>query len=296
MDEPRDHFLACTRLAGNQDGRVRRGHLRRLAQHAAPFHGLADHSGVRAVAERVRGISHARVEFPRPGTAIRSRACRGRQLFVRHGDSDVVDDAASQREMGAVVRIGVLRPESQAEHQVARRGCSRQQRPVTTRRQLRRTAPAAKVVGCQVSDDDVLGKRPLERIRLQIIQAGSRRLDDELAVPTDEAHSQRVVREDPLGDLRQPRKDGAHVEHFRDRPQKIRRSRDIRVDGSRCVRGRLSDDGHTRLRFTQHCRPARLPALFRWRLAIQPDWAVRPPRRAKRNDAECPGAASNEAE
>ena len=76
-------------------------------------------------------------------------------------------------------------------------------------------------------------------MRLQIIEVGGRRLDDELTVPADETHSQRVVRHDAVGDLRQPGKDSAHVEHFSDRPQKIHRSSDIRVGGSQCVRGRF---------------------------------------------------------
>ena len=48
MDEPRHDFLAGARRAGDQHGRVRRGDLRRLAQHAAPFDTLADDAQVGA--------------------------------------------------------------------------------------------------------------------------------------------------------------------------------------------------------------------------------------------------------
>ena len=253
MDEPRHDFLAGPRLAGHQHGGVRRGHLRRLAQHPAPFDRLADHPRVAAVAELVRETSHARVELPGPGAAVLGLARRGRQLFVGHGDSDVVDDAASQRQMAALVRVKVLRPESDAEHPIAGPRGGREQRPVPARREPRRSAHAAnhrKVFGRQVADDAVLRERRLQRMRAHVMQVGGCRLDDELTVPADEANSQRVVRQDPVGDLRQAGEDGAHVEHFSDGPQKIRRSSDIRVDGSRCVRGRLSNDGHTHLRFT----------------------------------------------
>ena len=55
-------------------------------------------------------------------------------------------------------------------------------------------------------------------MRLQILQVAGRRFDKELTVLADEAHSQRVVRQDPVGDLRHPGEDGAHVEHFSNRP------------------------------------------------------------------------------
>ena len=62
MDEPRHDFLAGARLAGNQHGGVRRGDLRRLAQHLAPFSGLADDLQVRGRLQTVDASLHARVD------------------------------------------------------------------------------------------------------------------------------------------------------------------------------------------------------------------------------------------
>ena len=62
MDEPRHDLLAGARLAGNQHGGVGWGDLRRLAQHAAPFGGLADDLQVRGRSETVDASLHAGVE------------------------------------------------------------------------------------------------------------------------------------------------------------------------------------------------------------------------------------------
>ena len=68
MDEPRHDFLAGARLAGDEHGRVRRGDLRRLAQHLAPFGGLADDLQVRGRPETVDASLDARVD-----AAVRGR-------------------------------------------------------------------------------------------------------------------------------------------------------------------------------------------------------------------------------
>ena len=191
MDEPRHDFLAGTRLAGHQHGRVRRGHLRCLAQHRRAIRQTRRRpASVHRCRARARDFARAR-RAPGPAAALRGLARRGRQLFVGHGDGDVVGNAASQRQMAALVRVRVLRPEPYAEHQIAGPRGGGEQRPVPARREPRRSAHAAnqrKVVGRQVTDNDVLGERRLQRMRLQIIQVGGRRLDDELTVPADEAH------------------------------------------------------------------------------------------------------------
>ena len=59
MDEPRDDFLAGARFAGNEHGGIRRGDLRGVAQHPAPFNRLADDPQV--------GARRRMVESSRPG-------------------------------------------------------------------------------------------------------------------------------------------------------------------------------------------------------------------------------------
>ena len=62
MDEPRDDFLAGARFAGNEHGGIRRGDLRRVAQHPAPFDRLADDAQVGARRRMVETSRHDGVD------------------------------------------------------------------------------------------------------------------------------------------------------------------------------------------------------------------------------------------
>ena len=106
MDEPRHDFLAGARLAGHQHGRVRRGDLRRLAQHPAPFDGLADDpqrgrppsTGRRLAARRVDPLRTGVVDLMgRPCRACRGCAPRPRWYAIRRASGTCVRLNASGR-------------------------------------------------------------------------------------------------------------------------------------------------------------------------------------------------------
>jgi hypothetical protein len=89
--------------------------LRRLPEHLLPSRRFA-HDPRLWAAEFVREHPHARVELTGPGAVVSVVARRGRQLLVRHDDSDVVHDAARKGQMPALVGVWMLRPEREAEH------------------------------------------------------------------------------------------------------------------------------------------------------------------------------------
>ena len=65
MDEPRHDFLASARLPGDEHGGVRRGDLRRLAQHLAPFDGSANDLQVCGRLQTIDPLLHAGVDAMR---------------------------------------------------------------------------------------------------------------------------------------------------------------------------------------------------------------------------------------
>jgi hypothetical protein len=112
--EPRDHFLASTRLAKEQHGGFIRGDLGRLGKDRAPFGRVADHATV----------SRPRVQFLGQHANARFQLRRSRQRFVgpargldlaiarqRHGHS--VGHPASDQDVARLERRPRLRHEDQ---------------------------------------------------------------------------------------------------------------------------------------------------------------------------------------
>ena len=118
MDEPRHDLLACARLAGNQHGGVRRGDLRRLVQHLAPFSGLAHDVQVRPRCHAIDGSLHGHVDPPRP-LVVDLMDCFA-PLAPVCSEAEVVRDPTRERHMRVIERHRPLRPERYAHKRLRR--------------------------------------------------------------------------------------------------------------------------------------------------------------------------------
>ena len=207
MDEARHDFLAGARLAGNQHGRVRRGDLRRLAQHVAPFGGLADDLQVRARRQAIDGSLHARVDPLRPlvvdlidDFALLAPAC---------SEAEVVRDPPRERHVRAIERQRLLRPERHAHQRLWRASRQSQDRAVADADQPLRRVRArgcAKRPGAQIIDDHVLAFG-----RHHVRHVGGRRTHDSSRARIEARHPQGIVRQHLAHDRGEPWQRGVNV-------------------------------------------------------------------------------------
>jgi hypothetical protein len=191
MDEPRHDFLARARLAGDQHGGVSRRDLRRLAQHVAPFSGLADDLQVRGCLETIDASLHARVDT-RCAVVIDVRRDLA-EPAAGCTEPEVVRDPTRERHVRAVERQRPLRPERYAHQRLGRAGRHSQHRAVAGRDQpLRpmRGRGCAKRRSPQIVDDHLVdfGRRHVGHVRSRRVHGGS--------PPLIEArHAQGIVRQ-----------------------------------------------------------------------------------------------------
>ena len=155
------------------------------------------------------GRGRPRPRAPRSPTV---RATRPQRCVQECGEPAVDGRAHAMR---------VLRPETTPSTRSPVRVTVVSSDPTAAHRRSAHAANHRKVLGRQVADDDVLGERSPAHARAGHPAVAASNTGDQ---PGRWTHGQRVMRQDPVGDL-DSREDGAHVEHFSNRPQKIPKSR-----------------------------------------------------------------------
>ena len=223
MDEPRDDFLAGARLAGHQHRRVRRGDLRRLAQHLAPFDGLADDPQVGGRLQTVDASLHAGVDPLRTVVVHLRRDVA--DLAATDGEAEVVRDPASERHVCAIERQRPLRPERNAHHRLWRAGRHAESRTVAGADQpLRRVRGAVRprVLAPQIVDD--------QSSRSDTVMSGTSPVDaftTSLPSLIEARHAQRIVRQHLARDRREPRQRGVEIDRHGELAQQFQRAVEI---------------------------------------------------------------------
>ena len=223
MDEAGDDFLAGAGLTGHEHGRVRLRDLGRLLQHVAPFRGLAHDADPRLGFELVREQLHPRFEPLGAGLRL-GGLCSASTSCSCETDSAMYSAIRRAAEIVRRERPRQLRPEGQVDDLLTGRDPYAEEGAISGRDDRRERVRGVKdrqCLGADVGDDEFIGPVGPGRDRQdwgswEATRPGARNDD-----PIDEDHGQRVVRQHPVGNLRDLRKHRADVEDVRDGPEQL---------------------------------------------------------------------------
>jgi hypothetical protein len=248
VDEVRDDLLAGARLAGDEDGRVGFRHSRRFGQHLAPCGRRTDNPPVHPAAHLVHERSRAAVDVISACALWIGGRPALRAPSMRQGEREMADDAVREREMAAIVRVRLLRPERDARAPIADLDGDAQQRPIAAGLDPLPDVPQADhpehLVG-EIANHEFSFDRRAGRLERHVAEVFVRRrleLDREVLVLG--GHREGVMRKHPFHNLRYLCEHAADVRHVRNRVEQFVRPFEVRVQRSRVARERFCSGEH----------------------------------------------------